>query len=129
MPTQRLVTDFFNSRVSDNSSMDEETAAILTPTSAADGSTNAQEPKRWAKRQRASKSQESSVRGNTAKPVTRSAWLTSHPQADLSEKVFPGSGDESRRASRSGSLVVDPMSQSILRCFKSAPNIMLNIMS
>lgn len=95
--------------------------------------TGASTPKSWStrrktKRQRASTSQEMSVRKNTAKPVIRSAWLTSHPQAYLTEKAFPGSGDESRRASRSGSLVVDFMSQSILRYPISAPNILFNMM-
>lgn len=37
MPTQKLVTDFFFSRVTANLSINEEIATILTPISAADG--------------------------------------------------------------------------------------------
>ncbi|UKZ65057.1 uncharacterized protein TrAtP1_006259 [Trichoderma atroviride] len=71
MHTQKLVTDFFTIRVTANSSIDEETAAVLSLISA-DGGINSQESERRLKG-RTSKSQEASIRANSAKVVTRSA--------------------------------------------------------
>lgn len=56
MPTQKLVTDFFSSRVDANSSIEEGTAASHSPASGDDGGINSQVSAHQMKRRRAAKS-------------------------------------------------------------------------
>lgn len=95
MPIQKLVTDFFSSRVDANSSIEEGTAASHSPASGDDRSTSSQESGHWMKRRRASMSQEASAR-------TDIAVSSSTEEGAANATVSPASQEPRKRIKRQG---------------------------